>query len=63
MRTPISAHMPSSRDVPISINRGVPIVVDNPRHPVSKAIRDLALRPPGQPDAARQPPGAVCVGC
>jgi pilus assembly protein CpaE len=27
----------------MSINRGVPIVVDQPNHPVSKAIRDLAL--------------------
>ncbi|MEV0720360.1 P-loop NTPase [Asanoa sp. NPDC050611] len=37
-----SAHIPSSRDVPISINRGTPIVVEKPGHPVSKAIRDLA---------------------
>jgi pilus assembly protein CpaE len=37
------AQVPSSRDVPLSINRGVPIVVDKPNHPVSKAIRELAL--------------------
>jgi pilus assembly protein CpaE len=43
LQTPTSAHVPSSRDVPMSINRGVPIVVDQPNHPVSKAIRDLAL--------------------
>jgi pilus assembly protein CpaE len=43
LKTPTSAHVPSSRDVPISINRGVPIVLDKPSHPVSKAIRDLAL--------------------
>lgn len=42
IRVPILAHVPSSRDVPVSINRGVPIVVDNPQHPVSKAIRDFA---------------------
>jgi pilus assembly protein CpaE len=42
IRVPIMAHVPSSRDVPVSINRGVPIVVDNPQHPVSKAIRDFA---------------------
>ncbi len=42
IRVPISAHVPSSRDVPVSINRGVPIMVDNPQHPVSKAIRDFA---------------------
>jgi pilus assembly protein CpaE len=43
LKTPTTAHVPSSRDVPMSINRGVPIVVDQPNHPVSKAIRDLAL--------------------
>jgi pilus assembly protein CpaE len=43
IRVPIMAHVPSSRDVPVSINRGVPIMVDNPQHPVSKAIRDVAL--------------------
>jgi pilus assembly protein CpaE len=42
IRVPISAHVPSSRDVPISINRGVPIMVDNPQHPVSKAVRDFS---------------------
>jgi pilus assembly protein CpaE len=42
IRVPIMAHVPSSRDVPVSINRGVPIMVDNPQHPVSKAIRDFA---------------------
>lgn len=43
IRVPILAHVPSSRDVPVSINRGVPIMVDNPQHPVSKAIRDFSL--------------------
>jgi len=44
--------IPSSRDVPAAINRGVPIVLDDPRHPVSVAIRTFAERdvvgPPGQ---------------
>lgn len=39
LRFPISAMIPSSRDVPASINRGVPIVLDAPHHPVSVAIR------------------------
>ncbi|MQA25491.1 MAG: AAA family ATPase [Micromonosporaceae bacterium] len=39
---PITAHIPSSRDVPVSINRGVPLLVDSPNHPASKAIRSLA---------------------
>jgi pilus assembly protein CpaE len=43
IRVPIAAHVPSSRDVPVSINRGVPITVDNPQHPVSRAIREFAL--------------------
>jgi pilus assembly protein CpaE len=43
IRVPIQAHVPSSRDVPVSINRGVPIMADNPQHPVSKAIRDFSL--------------------
>jgi pilus assembly protein CpaE len=42
VRIPVSAHIPSSRDVPTSINRGVPIVLEQPNHPVSAAIRELA---------------------
>jgi Flp pilus assembly CpaE family ATPase len=37
-RSPIAAHVPSSREVPVSINKGTPIVLDNPGHPVSQAI-------------------------
>jgi len=43
IRVPIAAHVPSSRDVPISVNKGVPIVLDSPGHAVSTAIRDLAV--------------------
>jgi pilus assembly protein CpaE len=42
LKAQIAANVPSSRDVPVSINRGVPIVVDNPSHPFSKAIREFA---------------------
>jgi pilus assembly protein CpaE len=42
VRWPIAARIPSSRDVPISINRGTPITVSTPRHPVSQAINRLA---------------------
>jgi pilus assembly protein CpaE len=38
----ITAQIPSSRNVPASINRGVPIVLDDPNHPVSLAIKQLA---------------------
>ena len=42
LRTPITAQVPSSRDVPASINRGVPIVLDSPKHAVSLAIKEFA---------------------
>ena len=41
-RTPIAAQVPSSREVPVSINKGTPIVLDNPAHPVSQAISRFA---------------------
>jgi pilus assembly protein CpaE len=44
LRTEISAHVPSSRDVPAAINRGVPIMLDDPKHPVSLSIRQFAER-------------------
>jgi pilus assembly protein CpaE len=37
--THISAQVPSSRDVPASVNRGVPIVEEDPRNPVSQSLR------------------------
>lgn len=42
LRVPISVQIPSSRSVPASINRGVPIVLDEPGHPVSQAIKHFA---------------------
>lgn len=44
LRVPISCQIPSSRDVPASVNRGVPLVLDAPRHAVSESIRDFAER-------------------
>ena len=41
IRAPIAAYVPSSRDVPLSINRGTPLMAEHPNHPVSAAIRDL----------------------
>ncbi len=38
LRAPVSALIPSSRAVPAATNRGVPIVTDQPHHPVSLAI-------------------------
>jgi MinD-like ATPase involved in chromosome partitioning or flagellar assembly len=38
VRSPIALDVPSSREVPVSINKGTPIILDNPAHPVSQAI-------------------------
>ncbi|MDP9394906.1 MAG: AAA family ATPase [Actinomycetota bacterium] len=43
LKVPIAAQVPSSRAVSASINKGVPLVLDEPGHPVSNAIRGLAL--------------------
>jgi len=42
LRIPISAQVPSSRDVPAAVNRGVPLVQEAPNHPVSVAVRQFA---------------------
>jgi len=42
IKEPIAAMIPSSSHVPASVNRGVPIVMDEPKHPVSLALRSLA---------------------
>ncbi|WP_051713256.1 AAA family ATPase [Spirillospora albida] len=44
LRVPIGAHIPSSADVPASLNKGVPLTAAQPRHAVSRAISDLAVR-------------------
>lgn len=43
LRAPIAAHVPSSRDVPASINSCRPLAVSCPGHPVSTAIRRFAV--------------------
>ncbi|MFC8502962.1 CpaE family protein [Pedococcus sp. NPDC057267] len=50
IRQDIALMVPTSPAVPASINKGVPLVIDEPRHPVSTAFKDLAerfLRNPG----------------
>jgi pilus assembly protein CpaE len=42
IRQPIAAMVPSSAGVPASVNRGVPIIMDEPKHPVSLALRSFA---------------------
>jgi pilus assembly protein CpaE len=41
VRTPISGRVPSTRDVPVSINRGVPLMVSSPQSAVSRCIQQL----------------------
>ena len=42
IRTPVAAQIPASRAVSLSVNRGTPITLASPRHPVSKAITAFA---------------------
>lgn len=42
IKHPIGAKIPSSAHVPASVNRGVPIVLDEPKHLVSMALRSFA---------------------
>lgn len=42
LKEPITTSVPNSLSVPASINRGVPIVLDDPRGAVAAAIRELA---------------------
>jgi len=62
VRCPIAAHVPSSRAVPISINKGTPITMAHAGHPVSQAIQRFAQQrllvqaepePPGLMSLAR----------
>ena len=40
----ITAAIPTSNEVANATNRGEPIVLANPRHPVSQAMRELGRR-------------------
>ena len=42
IKAPIAVMIPSSSHVPASVNRGVPIVLDEPKHPISVALRGIA---------------------
>jgi pilus assembly protein CpaE len=55
LRAPTAAQIPSSRDVPAAINRGVPIVLDDPRHAVSMAIKQFAEKHVVNAQQAGQP--------
>lgn len=42
VRSDIAAHIPSNRAVPISVNKGVPIMLGNSGHPVSQSVMKFA---------------------
>ena len=56
VRCPIAAFVPSSRAVPISINKGTPITMSSAGHPVSQSLLQFAqARLLGGPSAGRAP--------
>jgi pilus assembly protein CpaE len=42
LKHPISANVPNSLSVPASVNRGVALILDEPRNPVAIAMKELA---------------------
>jgi pilus assembly protein CpaE len=63
VRCPITAHVPSSRAVPISINKGTPITISTPAHPVSQAITRFARERLAEAAApASRQPGSMRLG-
>ena len=48
MKITVDAMIPSSRLVPTSLNKGRPVVLDEPNSDVSTAVRQLATRFTGQ---------------
>lgn len=62
LAAPIRAHVPSSRAVPASINRGVPLVLDSPGHAVSGAITRLAASfEPARTRRSAKPAGLLAL--
>jgi pilus assembly protein CpaE len=55
LKQDIAVMVPNSTAVPASVNRGVPIVLDEPKHPVSVALRDLSDRFVRVPDPETGP--------
>jgi len=62
LRVPINAYIPSSRDVPLSANKGVPLAVSHPSHAVSAAVRELATKQFTAAEAPRPKRGLFAKG-
>jgi Flp pilus assembly CpaE family ATPase len=54
VRSDVAAHIPSSRAVPISVNKGVPIMLGSPGHPVSQSVTKF-VQQRLLPSSARRP--------
>ena len=44
LRSPVDTQIPSSRSVPLSVNKGSPIMFEEPKGPVAESIRRLAAQ-------------------
>ncbi|GAA2727111.1 AAA family ATPase [Actinocorallia aurantiaca] len=54
---PATVHLPHSQDVPASVNRGVPLVRQDPGHAFSQAVARVALAVTEGNEAVRDPGG------
>ena len=52
MKINVDAMIPSSRLVPTSLNKGRPVVLDEPNSEVAQAVRQLAVQFAGQAEMA-----------
>ena len=62
MKITVDAMIPSSRLVPTALNKGRPVVLDEPSSDVSTAVRHLAQRFTSQFDAFQAEAGAGANG-
>jgi pilus assembly protein CpaE len=58
MKISVDAMIPSSRLVPTSLNKGRPVVLDEPNSEVAQAVRQLAVRFAGQAEASTTSDGS-----
>jgi pilus assembly protein CpaE len=55
LSSPVDATIPSSRSVPLSVNKGSPIMLEEPKGPVADSIRRVAaLLTDPQPGRSKQ---------
>jgi pilus assembly protein CpaE len=58
MKISVDAMIPSSRLVPTSLNKGRPVVLDEPNSEVAQAVRQLAVRFAGQAETSTTSDGS-----